>query len=54
MALSTLLIIIALVMFLIDVVLWNAWPAWRRNLLTPLAGALVCIALLIITNAVHM
>lgn len=52
MALSTILIIVALILAFLDVVLWNAVTAYNRVLLTPLAVVLVCVALLIGLGAI--
>lgn len=47
------LIIVALVLFALDMILWNTLAVYRRVLLTPLAGVLVCVALLIGSGAIH-
>lgn len=52
MALSTILIIVALILAFLDMVLWNAVAAYNRVLLTPLAVVFVCVALLIGLGAI--
>jgi hypothetical protein len=52
MSLGLILVIVALVLFALDMILWNAVPGYGRVILTPLGGVLLCIALILGTNMV--
>jgi hypothetical protein len=52
MSLALILVIVALVMFALDVILWNT-IAYRRHLLTPIGGILLSVALLVGAGAIH-
>ena len=52
MSLGLILVIVALVMFALDMILWNAVPGYGRVVLTPLGGVLLCIALILGTGVI--
>lgn len=52
MSLGLILVIVALVLFALDMILWNAVPGYGRYILTPLGGVLLCIALILGTGVI--
>lgn len=53
MSIGLILIIVAGILALLDIVLWNSGRGYNRYVLTPAAVILICIALLIGGGAIH-
>lgn len=53
MALGLIILIVAAVLVIIDLVLWNTVRGWGRHLLTPIALLMVVIYLLVSSGQIH-
>lgn len=53
MSLSLILLILAFILVLFDVILWNAVATYSRVLLTPIALLLVIVYLFITSGGIH-